>query len=96
MPNKIDQALDHFLHESSRTRARVEIFLRGGNRFTGRIAAYDDYSILLDSYGVEYLFFKSAISRICKFKLPRGATNVDRKRPEQSAAVLPYPKTSQD
>jgi RNA chaperone Hfq len=63
-----DKVLDHFLHESLRQGRTVDVFLKEGLRLTCKITAHDRYSILLESQGVEYLIYKSAITRVSRLK----------------------------
>ena len=67
-PQKV---LDHYLHESRRNRNIVDVFLRGGTRLSGRIRAFDQYSILLERHDTEYLIYKSAIATVNKLKTER-------------------------
>jgi host factor-I protein len=61
-----DKSIDRFLHESLRESRTVEVFLRDGARFTGRIVGHDRYSILLDHQGVEYMLYKSSVARVTR------------------------------
>ena len=55
---------DQLLYQARRERLPVKIFLIKGLQLQGKIAAYDMYSVLLESQGRLQLIFKHAISTI--------------------------------
>jgi host factor-I protein len=55
---------DQLLYQARKERVPVKIFLVKGLQLNGRIAAYDMYSVLLESQGRLQLIFKHAISTI--------------------------------
>ena len=55
---------DQLLYQVRKERCPVKIFLLKGLQLNGKIAAYDMYSVLLESQGRLQLIFKHAISTI--------------------------------
>ena len=55
---------DQLLYQARKERCPVKIFLLKGLQLNGKIAAYDMYSVLLESQGRLQLIFKHAISTI--------------------------------
>ncbi len=55
---------DQLLYQARKDRTPIKIFLMKGLQLQGRIAAYDMYSVLLESQGRLQLIFKHAISTI--------------------------------
>jgi len=53
-----------FFNRARRSGERVTIFLMNGKKLSGRIRAFDRYTILLDSGGSEEVIFKHAVSTI--------------------------------
>jgi len=63
---------EEFLDEVQYLDADVQVYLLSGIKLSGRITAFDKYSLLLDSGGGEQLVFKHAISNIVRWRLPRA------------------------
>lgn len=61
--NKIN-IQDQLLYQARKENCQVKIFLLKGLQLTGKIVAYDMYSILLESSNRLQLIFKHAISTI--------------------------------
>jgi host factor-I protein len=61
--NKIN-IQDQLLYQARKDNCTVKIFLLKGLQLTGKIVAYDMYSILLESNNRLQLIFKHAISTI--------------------------------
>ena len=55
---------DQLLYQARKESCPVKIFLLKGLQLNGKIAAYDMYSVLLESQGRLQLIFKHAISTI--------------------------------
>lgn len=55
---------DQLLYQARRERIPLRIFLIKGLQLQGKIAAYDMYSVVLESQGRLQLIFKHAISTI--------------------------------
>ena len=55
---------DQLLYQARKEKCPVKIFLLKGLQLHGKIAAYDMYSVLLESQGRLQLIFKHAISTI--------------------------------
>jgi len=55
---------DQLLYQARKENCQVKIFLLKGLQLTGKIVAYDMYSILLESSNRLQLIFKHAISTI--------------------------------
>lgn len=54
----------NFFNEARRSGERVTIFLINGKKLTGRIRAFDRYTLLLDSGNSEEVIFKHAVSTV--------------------------------
>ena len=88
-----------FFNRARRSGERVTIFLMNGKKLTGRIRAFDRYTILLDAGGTEEVIFKHAVStvtqssanRAARGKPARKAGGQDRPRKERSEKGGPKP-----
>ncbi len=65
MENKAAQNIqDGFLNTARKDKLLVTIYLISGVKLTGRIRAFDKYSVVLDKDNQEHLIFKHAISTV--------------------------------
>jgi len=55
---------DSYLDRACRERAWLTVHLNGGKRLTGRIRAFDRYTLILEDRGSEQIVFKHAIATI--------------------------------
>jgi host factor-I protein len=55
---------DSYLDRACRERAWLTVFLNGGKKMTGRIRAFDRYTLILEDRGSEQMIFKHAIATI--------------------------------
>src|SRR5205085_4785352 len=70
MDNKPAQNIqDSFLNNARRDKSAITIYLLSGVKLTGRIRAFDKYSVVLDTNNnQEQLIFKHAISTVVTSK----------------------------
>jgi len=55
---------DEILKKAMEENKPVTVYLTRGNRLSGRVLAFDRFSVLLEIGGEEHLIFKHAISTI--------------------------------
>ena len=55
---------DSFLNTARKERQNITIYLVSGVKLTGRIRAFDKYSVVLEASNQEQLIFKHAISTV--------------------------------
>lgn len=63
---------DSYLDRACREHAWLTVHLNGGKRLTGRIRAFDRYTLILEDRGSEQMVFKHAIATI---SMARNFTN---------------------
>lgn len=72
---------DTFLNACRKSKTSVTIFTTNGVPMTGRVEAFDDFSILLiDKEKVQKLIYKSALSTIVPSKEVEMVFNEDKKQ----------------
>jgi host factor-I protein len=60
---------DSFLHNISKDKSSLTIYLLKGLKLSGRVKSFDKYSLVLETSTQEQLIFKHAISTIVSQKL---------------------------
>jgi host factor-I protein len=63
---------DSFLNTARKERHNITIYLVSGVKLTGRIRAFDKYSVVLETSNQEQLIFKHAISTVVMGRTPQG------------------------
>lgn len=81
---------DTFLNTARKERQNITIYLVSGVKLTGRIRAFDKYSVVLETSNQEQLIFKHAISTVV---ISRGshAHSDSRPNPVTSQVETPTP-----
>lgn len=77
-----------FFNRARRSGEKVTIFLMNGKKLSGRIRAFDRYTILLDAGGTEEVIFKHAVSTVSQStgaRVNRSKPKKRGKRPEGPA-----------
>jgi len=94
MDNKPAQNIqDTFLNTARKERSNITIYLLSGVKLTGRIRAFDKYSVVLESNNQEQLIFKHAISTVAMGRSVHAPSERQPPGPV-SAEVLPTPTAS--
>lgn len=70
--NKNINLQDVFLNQARKERIPVTIFLMNGFQFKGIVKGFDNYVVILDCDGKQYLVYKHAISTV----VPAKAINI--------------------
>jgi len=84
MDNKPAQNIqDSFLNTARKERNNITIYLLSGVKLTGRIRAFDKYSVVLETNNQEQLIFKHAISTVAMGR----ALHVPVEKPPQGTAA---------
>ena len=84
MDNKPAQNIqDSFLNTARKERNNITIYLLSGVKLTGRIRAFDKYSVVLETNNQEQLIFKHAISTVAMGR----ALHVSVEKPSQGTAA---------
>jgi host factor-I protein len=63
---------DSFLNTARKERHNITIYLVSGVKLTGRIRAFDKYSVVLETSNQEQLIFKHAISTVVVGRTAQG------------------------
>jgi host factor-I protein len=75
MDNKPAQNIqDSFLNTARKERNNITIYLLSGVKLTGRIRAFDKYSVVLETNNQEQLIFKHAISTVAMGRMSHAGT----------------------
>jgi host factor-I protein len=82
---------DSFLNTARKERNNITIYLLSGVKLTGRIRAFDKYSVVLETNNQEQLIFKHAISTVA---MGRGLHGPVEKPPQGTAAAESLPTAS--
>src|ERR1700712_4294657 len=77
---------DTFLNTVRKDKSPITIYLVSGVKLTGKIRAFDKYSVLLENNNQEQLIFKHAISTVVSGRAgahfePRGSGEMREQRP---------------
>jgi len=76
-----------FFNAARKAKTVVTVFLGNGKKLTGRIKAFDKFTLLLEGYQGELMVFKHAISTVAPSTRPaNGATEHDRPAHVRSGA----------
>lgn len=88
MDNKATQNIqDSFLNAARKDKAPVTTYLVSGVKLTGRIRAFDKYSVVMDTNNQEQLIFKHAIASVV---MARGSRHSE----VAPASATPHPDSS--
>jgi host factor-I protein len=82
---------DSFLNTARKERNNITIYLLSGVKLTGRIRAFDKYSVVLETNNQEQLIFKHAISTVA---MGRALHVPVEKPPQATAESLPTESAS--
>lgn len=96
-PEKDLSIQNDFFNQARKARTRVAIFLTSGKRLSGRIKAFDRFTIILDAGGgVDEMVFKHAIATISAAPRVMGSDSRSDARGRQDAPREPSPVTAQE
>ena len=72
---------DLFLARARRSQSPVTMFLMNGFQMRGTIAAFDSFTVILNSDGKQNLIYKHAISTVCPAR-PLDVSDCEGEKPD--------------
>ena len=69
---------DSFLNQARRENLRVAIYLTNGSKLEGKVGGFDNFTLVLNSNGREYLIYKHAVSTVISLS-PKSVVNQNKK-----------------
>ena len=83
-----------FFNRARKDGGPVTIYLTNGKKLTGRIRAFDKYTVIVESNRIEQMLFKHAISTVAFNRPGVGSPGAPAAKPAAAAPPPPAPAPS--